>query len=279
MTIITTAELTEHIDDPDWVIVDCRYQLVDSEKGRRDYLETHIPGAVYAHLDEDLCAPIVPGVTGRHPLPPVGRVVETFSKWGITSTDQVVVYDDAGGALAAGRLWWMLRWLGHDTAVVLDGGWSKWLAEGRPVRSGDEQRERREFIPRLRPELLVDAEEVDARRNDPTWLVVDARASERYRGEVEPIDPVAGHIPGAISLPYAGNLTPEGTFRSVEELRRRYLPVLGDVLPENVAFYCGSGVTAVNDILAMMYAGLGEPKLYPGSWSEWITDPNRPVGK
>jgi len=277
--LISTSELVQLFDDPDLVIVDCRFQTADTEKGRQDYLAAHIPGAVYAHVDDDLSSPIVLGVTGRHPLPPVEQVVETFSEWGISAGKQVVAYDDAGGALAAGRLWWMLRWLGHDATAVLDGGWGKWQFEGRSVQSGEEGRARREFFAQERPELIVNAEDVEAMLNDPTSLVIDARAAERYRGEIEPIDPVAGHIPGAISLPYEENMTPGGTFYLPGELRARYLGVIGDIQPENITFYCGSGVTAVHNILAMKHAGLGEAKLYVGSWSEWIADPERPVTK
>jgi thiosulfate/3-mercaptopyruvate sulfurtransferase len=188
-----------------------------------------------------------------------------------------VAYDDAGGSLAAGRLWWMLRWLGHDCAAVLDGGWSKWIEEGRPVRSGRESRITRDFIPLPHAEKIVSADQVEIMRLDPEYRVIDVRAPERYRGELEPIDPVAGHIPGAVSVPYTGNMTLEGTFLPPEELRELYDGILGEVPAEKVAFYCGSGVTSVHGILAMLHAGYREPKLYVGSWSEWITDPERPV--
>jgi thiosulfate/3-mercaptopyruvate sulfurtransferase len=190
---------------------------------------------------------------------------------------QVVAYDDAGGGMAAARLWWMLRWLGHNTVAVLDGGWGKWLTEGRPVKSGLESRPRREFQPRPRPELIVGAEEVDAIRLDSAYRLLDARAAERYHGRNETIDPVAGHIPGAVSAPYQDNLNLEGVFRPAEELRQLYQELLGETPPERAIFYCGSGVTALHDLLAMLHAGLGEGRLYAGSWSEWITDPARPV--
>ncbi|HEX7975068.1 MAG TPA: rhodanese-like domain-containing protein, partial [Anaerolineales bacterium] len=197
-TLISTTELASHLEDPNWAIFDCRFSLADTGRGLRDYIQAHIPGAVYAHLDADLSGPVIPGQTGRHPLPPVEGAARTFSAWGIADEVQVVAYDDAGGALAAGRLWWMLRWLGHANATVLDGGWQAWLAEGRPVRSGQQTRSPRRFVPHLRPELLVTTSQVDAMRQDPAYRVFDARAAERYRGENETIDPVAGHIPGAI---------------------------------------------------------------------------------
>lgn len=278
-TLISTAELASHLEDPKWVVLDCRFSLVNPVKGRRDYEQAHIPGALYADLDKDLAGPVTPGVTGRHPLPSVDQAARTFSNWGIDSGVQVVAYDDAGGALAAVRAWWMLRWLGHETVAVLDGGWQAWLAEERPVRSGWEIRPAAAFIPHPRPDLLVSAMEVDQMRRDPRCRVFDARTAARYRGENETIDPVAGHIPGALSAPYLDNLTPQGKFRPIKELRQHYQDLLGDVPAEQTAFYCGSGVTSIHDILAMKHAGLEEGRLYVGSWSEWITDPNRPVTK
>jgi thiosulfate/3-mercaptopyruvate sulfurtransferase len=276
-TLIDPQTLAEHIGDPDWAIIDCRFVLADPEQGQKDYMEGHIPGAVYAHLDRDLCGPIIPGQTGRHPLPKMDEALQTFSSLGIDSNVQVVAYDAAGGALAAARLWWMLRWLGHEAVAVLDGGWQKWLQENLPVRPGEEKRQRRKFIPRITPSMEASSQEVEVLRHSQNHLLVDVRAAERFRGENETIDPVAGHIPGAVNLPYANNLTAEGDFRSTAELREQFEEVLGDTPPEKAIFYCGSGVTAIQSILAMVHAGLGEAKLYSGSWSEWITDPERPV--
>ena len=183
-TLISTAELAAHLDDPDWAVVDCRFALADTEKGRRDYRATHIRGAVYAHLDEDLSGPIVPGQTGRHPLPDVPAFARTLSAWGIADGTQVVVYDDGAGVWA-GRLWWMLRWLGHEAVAVLDGDWRAWLAEGRPTRSGDETRPSRPFTPRPQPNLLATTEEIAGRLGDPGLALFDVRVPERYRGEVE----------------------------------------------------------------------------------------------
>lgn len=277
--LITAAELVEHLYDPGWVIVDSRFKLADTEQGRKDYESAHIPGAVYAHLDEDLSGPIIRGVTGRHPMPEVEKIRAVFSRFGIDSTVQVVTYDDVGGALAAGRVWWLLRWLGHERAALLDGGWQAWERKGLPVRRGNETRKSRLFIPQPRNELIVSTEEVEKMRKDPQYRVLDARTAERYRGENETIDPVAGHIPGAISAPYPDNLNPDGTFRTNEDLAERYKRLVEGVPIDHVVAYCGSGVTATHDILAMMKAGLGEARLYAGSYSEWITNPQRPVDK
>lgn len=276
-TLISTNELAAHLDNPEWAIFDCRFSLDRPERGCEDYRAAHIPGAIYAHLDKDLSGPVVAGKTGRHPLPEPAAAAEKFSSWGIGPGVQVVVYDDAGGALAAVRLWWMLRWLGHEAAAVLDGGWNRWIAEGRAVREGVESRPARTFTPAPRPGMLAAVDEVEKLRQDPSYRLFDVRAAERYRGQSETIDPVAGHIPGAISAPYMDNLTPDGLFRPPAELEQHYQRYLGKTPPERAVFYCGSGVTSIHSILAMLHAGLGEARLYAGSWSEWIADPERPV--
>jgi thiosulfate/3-mercaptopyruvate sulfurtransferase len=275
-TLIAAGELAAHLDDPDWAVVDCRFSLQDTGQGLRAYQAGHIPGAVYAHLDEDLSGPVVPGHTGRHPLPEPEVFAARLGRWGIGNTTQVVAYDDAGGAYAA-RLWWMLRWLGHEAVAVLDGGWPTWVAAGLPQRAGIETRHPTVFTARLRPELVATASEVMVRRLDPDWRVLDARGADRFRGENETLDPVAGHIPGAVSAPYADNLAPDGRFRDPASLRRRYQNLLGTVPAARTICYCGSGVTAAHDLLAIFHVGLGEGRLYPGSWSEWITDPTRPI--
>jgi thiosulfate/3-mercaptopyruvate sulfurtransferase len=278
-TIISVAELAKHLDDPNWAIIDARFKLANLEQSRSDYFDGHIQGAVYAHLNDDLSGPIIPGETGRHPLPSVEKASTVFSRFGIDSNVQVVAYDDLGGALAAGRVWWLLRWLSHEAVAILDGGWQAWVRNKLPVKSGEETRLPRIFIPRARHELVVSTDEIDKMRNDPNFVVLDARSADRYRGENETIDPVAGHIPGALSAPYAANLNPDGTFRSAGEFARRYQKLVNGAPADHVACYCGSGVTATHDILAMMMAGLGEARLYAGSYSEWITDANRPVEK
>ncbi len=275
-TLIATSLLAQRLHDPDWAIVDCRFALADPDWGRRAYLEAHVPGAVYAHLDEDLSGPVLPGVTGRHPLPAPTLLAARLGRWGISPGVQVVAYDDQGGAYAA-RLWWLLRWLGHEAVAVLDGGWPAWQREQRSTTGGEEERSPRTFPVALRPELVAAASDVDAIHNDPAWRLLDIRNADRYRGENETIDPVAGHIPGAVSAPYAGNLDAEGRFLAPARLAERYAALLGDVRPERTVCYCGSGVTACHALLALHHAGLGEGKLYAGSWSEWITATTRPV--
>ena len=276
-TLISAAELADNLSAPDWAIVDCRFLLRDSERGRQDYARAHIPGAVYAHLNEDLSGEIVPGKTGRHPLPSVDALARTFSNWGIDASVQVIAYDDRDGSMAAARLWWLLRWQGHDAVAVLDGGWQQWQQAGYPLASGVESRAHRTFVPQVRGELAVTAEEVLATTHNPAVRVVDVRAAERYRGEQEPIDPIAGHIPGAVNAPYTETLDAEGRFLPAQTLRGRFQTLLGDVSPEQAIFYCGSGVTAAHEALAFAHAGLGNGRLYAGSWSEWITDPTRPI--
>lgn len=275
-TLISTEDLAAHLEEPGWRIVDCRFTLTDPGQGRREYQQSHIAGAIYASIDEDLSGPIIRGQTSRHPLPEVEVFVETLSRWGIDTSTQVVAYDASGGAMAA-RLWWMLRWLGHEAVAVLDGGWPKWQAEGRPVAAGTELAEPRQFTPRPRPELLAQADDVLNITDDPDFRLLDARSADRYRGENETLDPVAGHIPGARSLPFAGNLNKDGTFLPAATLRARYEAALAGAPAEQTIFYCGSGVTAAHNALAMAHAGLGEAKLYAGSWSEWIVEPERPV--
>ncbi len=277
-TIIAPNTAQAHLDDPTWAFIDCRFSLANTERGRQAYREAHLPGAVYAHLDDDLSAPIRPGLTGRHPLPTPEVFAETASRWGIDTEVQVVAYDDFGGGIAA-RLWWMLRWLGHDAVAVLDGGFPAWQRLGLPTRSGDETRPARTFLPQPRPSWIADADAVNTLRTDATYCLLDARAATRYRGEHEPLDPVAGHIPGAHSAPFTENLDADGHFLSPEALRDRFTALLGTVPPTRTLSYCGSGVTAAHNALAMAHAGLGIPRLYPGSWSHWITDPARPVAR
>ena len=273
-TLISIGDLAFHLRDDDWVIVDCRFSLNDPEQGHLAYQEEHIPGAVYAHLNDDLSAPHVPGKTGRHPLPSILDASATFTRLGIGPEVQVVAYDYAGGTIAA-RLWWMLRWLGHDAVAVLDGGFAAWLREHLPTESGTHTVPPRPFVAAPRPELLASADEVLGRPDGVPLF--DARAAMRYAGKFEPIDSIAGHIPGAVNAPFADNLTPDGIFRPATELRERYTHLLGGAPPERAIVYCGSGVTATHDLLAMAHAGLTGSRLFAGSWSEWITDPNRPV--
>ncbi len=275
--LITTQSLAEHLSDPTWAVVDCRFDLAKPDWGFDDYKEAHIPGAVYAHLDHDLSSPVTP-TTGRHPLPDVETFARKLGEWGISNETPVVAYDTTGGAYAV-RLWWLLRYLGHSMVAVLNGGFPKWQREGRPTASGMEARPPAKFIPHPNPDMIADAAEVERIRQDPAYRLIDARAAVRYHGEQEPIDPVAGRIPGAINRFHAYNLTPDGTFKSPDQLRAQFAKLLDGALPENVVTYCGSGVTSIHHILAMEIAGLPGARLYPGSWSEWIRDPNRPIAR
>lgn len=277
-TLVSAATLAAQLDDPAWAVVDCRFALAAPEQGRAAYLAAHIPGAVYAHLDEDLSGPVVPGKTGRHPLPAVEQIAARLGAWGVDHSVQVVAYDDSGG-MVAGRLWWLLRWLGHPAVALLDGGWGAWLRADGPTRPGAESRPARTFTPQPDDRLAAGTDEVHAHLHDPRTVLLDARAADRYRGENETLDPVAGHIPGALSAPYAANLNPDGTFRSPAALRARYAALLGNRTTEQAVAYCGSGVSAAHTLIALEHAGLPGARLYPGSWSEWITDPARPVAK
>lgn len=258
-------------------ILDCRFSLADPGAGRRAFEAGHVPGAVYASLDRDLSAEVVPGKTGRHPLPAIDVAARRLGELGIGNDSDVIVYDDAVGAMAA-RAWWLLRYLGHERVRLLDGGFAAWTDGGNPVSSERENPVAATFTPRVRPELLVNASEVDALRSSAGERVFDARASERYSGEVEPIDPVAGHIAGARSFPFALNL--QGSrFAPPEIVRAAFMAALDGVGAERAVVYCGSGVTACHLVLAAEHAGLPLPKLYAGSFSEWITDPRRAVAR
>lgn len=276
-TLVDTETLSRHLDDPRWVVVDCRFALTDPDAGRRLYQAGHIPGARYAHLELDLSSPVTPA-SGRHPLPPPNTLAEKLGRWGIDKTKQVVVYDDSFGAMAS-RLWWLLRWLGHEAVALLDGGFPKWQREGRPVTKDAPRITPTQFHPTINDAMWVDADQVGVLVGAHGHLLLDARAEERFRGEIEPLDKVAGHIPGAVNMPYEDNLDFSGEFMSDEALREHYLAILHGVAPEKVVQMCGSGVTACHNILAMEHAGLTGAKLYAGSWSEWITDPTRPVAK
>jgi thiosulfate/3-mercaptopyruvate sulfurtransferase len=275
-SLISVSELNLHLHDPEWVVVDCRFSLDNSERGRRDYLSSHIPGAVYAHIEKDLSGKRIPGETGRHPLPDITAFTRAVSSWGIDSGTQVVVYDDSAGFMAV-RLWWMLNWLGHPRVALLDGGWASWVRAGMPTRSGLEHNPPRRFEPHETPDAFARTDQVQHCTNNPSYVILDARAAPRYRGEVEPIDPVAGHIPGAVSAPCEENVSPDGTFLPAEILRARYEKLVNSVPIENVICYCGSGITAAHNLFALAYSGLGMGSLYAGSWSEWIADSSRPI--
>ena len=274
-TLVSTELLATHLDDPSWAIVDCRYDLTNEAWGEQQYAAGHVPGAVYASLGHDLSGP-KDGRNGRHPLPGHDAMAATFSKWGVASGVQVVAYDQDAGMYAS-RLWWMLRYMGHDAVAVLDGGFASWTREGRPVRSGTETRPAAEFSGRPRAAMRLTANQIWAKLGDPSLLLIDARAPARFEGKEEPLDRVAGHIPGARNHHYQSNMGPGGTMLPPEALREKFAALLNDVAPERVGLYCGSGVTACHNMLAMEHAGLTGAKLFPGSWSEWSSDPDRPV--
>jgi thiosulfate/3-mercaptopyruvate sulfurtransferase len=274
-TIISTDLLAQHLDDASWAIVDCRYDLKNEEWGDEQYRTAHIPGAVYASLGRDLAGP-KDGRNGRHPLPAHEAMSATFGRWGIKSGVQVVAYDQDSGMYAS-RLWWMLRYMGHLTVAVLDGGFAKWTREGRPTRTGVEHREPATFVGKPHMGMRVTANQVWAKLGDPGMTLVDARGPARFEGKEEPLDRVAGHIPGAVNHFYQWNLSQEGTLLPPELLRDQFKKLLGDTPPEQVTVYCGSGVSACHNLLAMEHAGLTGVKLYPGSWSEWSADADKPV--
>jgi thiosulfate/3-mercaptopyruvate sulfurtransferase len=273
-TVISPADLTPHLGDDDWAIVDCRFELTDPPWGERAYLAGHIPGAVYADLNRDLSAP--PGLAGRHPLPAPRPFEAQLGAWGIGPGVQVVVYDQEAG-LYASRLWWMLRAFGHDAVALLDGGMARWEREGRPVAPGREQRAPRRFAGEFQPRRFATADEVAALARDPARRVVDVRAGERYRGEAEGIDPVAGHIPGAVNRFARLNVNADGTMRPASELRAEFEALFDRVPSREVVFYCGSGVFSCHSLVALASAGLEPGRVYAGSWSEWCRDPSRPV--
>ncbi len=275
--LVSTAELAARLNDPTLLVFDCRHDLADTAKGERLYRAGHIPGARFAGVDRDLSGP-KDGRNGRHPLPTPEVFGAFLAGAGVTADTTIVGYDDAGGLYAA-RLWWMARWIGHARVAILDGGFNQWQAEGRAVTTE---------IPVPRPGAVTvrtdssqvwTAADVLARIGRNESLLIDARAAERYRGEVEPLDPVAGHIPGAANRFYKTNLNADLTLRPAAELRAEFAAILAGRNPAEVGHQCGSGITACANLFAMEYAGLAGSKLYAGSWSEWVSDPARPVAK
>ncbi len=257
-------------------LVDARFSLADPQSGAQAYAQGHLPGAVFADLNADLAEPSRPG-QGRHPLPDSATFASRLGRWGIGVDTQVVVYDAGDGSMAAARLWWMLRLIGHTRVAVLDGGLAAWQNAGLPLATAVPDVPSLPAYPgQFDPSAVVDADEVAARLSQaPGWLL-DARAGERFRGEVEPIDPVAGHVPGAVNRPFGLNLR-DGRFRAADELRAELLPLLGSYTPDQAVVMCGSGVTACHLLLALEHAGLHGARVYAGSWSGWISNPSRPV--
>ncbi len=274
-TLVSCEELAQHLNDPEWRIVDCHHLLSDVGYGEKAYAEGHLPGAVFMHLDRDLSGPMN-GCNGRHPLPDPKLLAAKLGAVGIDRKTQVVAYDDDGGMYAV-RLWWLLRWMGHDSVAVLDGSIRQWTNQGRPLSAEVPKYESAVFEVELR-DWVVTSGQVEANLDRNDLALIDARAPDRFRGENETMDPVGGHIPGARNRFFRDNLD-AGSFRPAAELRQEYLSVLAGVEPSQVVLYCGSGVTACHDLLAMEVAGLSGAKLYAGSWSEWCADSSRPIAR
>ncbi|MBI5461554.1 MAG: sulfurtransferase [Gammaproteobacteria bacterium] len=273
--LVSAAELAEHLDDPDWRIIDCRFDLKQPDAGEAAYREGHIPGALYAHLDRDLSGPITPA-SGRHPLPDPHTLCATFSRWGIDADTQVICYDTHANAYA-GRLWWLLRWLGHERLAVLDGGMKAWESSNYAFDTTVPQIAATVFRGNPRNDMLVTTHEIAAQLDSHTHCLIDVRTAERFAGEKELLDPVAGHIPGARNLPYQSNLDAGDCYLPPEALKKMYRRVLDDIAPDHCIVMCGSGVTACQSLIALELAGMSGAKLYAGSWSEWIRDSARTV--
>ena len=280
-TLIGAAALRDLAGKPEIAIIDCRFDLMNPDAGRRSYLEGHIPGARYADLNRDLSAPIS-ATSGRHPLPAPQDFARTLARLGVGHDTQVIAYDDNAGALAA-RAWWMLQWMGHPAAAVLDGGIKAWVSEGGALESGPEKPLStvggRDLTALADAAAVISTAELERRLSDPAFLLIDARTAERYAGAVEPIDTIAGHIPGAVNHPFPANLAADGRFLPARLLRQAWEERLAGRSPTQVAAMCGSGVTACHNLLSLEVAGLRGATLYAGSWSEWIRDPNRPIAR
>ncbi len=274
-TLIEASDLAALQNEPQLAVLDARFDLARPEWGAAEFAAGHIPGAQFVHLDRDLSGPIGPA-TGRHPLPDPAALAARLGALGVANSSQVIAYDQGNGMFAA-RVWWLLRWLGHTRVAVLNGGFAAWRAAGGAIESSVRATKPQAFVPRVAVGATVNAQEVDTLRTKPSELLVDARAADRFAGQNETIDPVAGHVPGAVNHPFARNIGVDGRFLSREELRAAWLTTLGSRAPAAVVAMCGSGVTACHNLLALEHAGLPGARLYPGSWSEWIKDPSRPV--
>ena len=275
--IISVQELSNILYDKDLVVIDCRFELMKPDQGLLDYQLSHIPGAYYAHLDHDLASPVRPD-TGRHPLPEINEFSKKLAHWQIDKSKQVVVYDNSGGSIAV-RLWWLLQYYGFEHTAVLDGGYSRWQLMESPVSSEIPQEKTSSPIPSLssNSKMVVLIQEMSHLFVSPEYKIIDARSPIRYQGKEEPIDVVAGHIPGALNRFHGMNLQENGTLKSKKELHQEFSELIKDTPIDKVVFYCGSGVTSCHHILALKIAGIKGARLYAGSWSEWIRDPGRPV--
>jgi thiosulfate/3-mercaptopyruvate sulfurtransferase len=271
-TFITAEDAEKNLNDPDFLFIDCSYALADGAWGRRAYDNSHIPNAVYADLHDDLSGAMIKGTTGRHPLPSKEKLIATFSGLGIDQHTQVVAYDMQSGAMAAARLWWLLKWSGHENVAVLSGGKSYWEKSGFVLTDEKTQRAEKQFTADFNDEFLVQADDVLAEIAQTGSCIIDSRTNDRYQGQNETIDPVAGHIPTAISKPFNSLLNPDGMVDDDAKIEAYFREV-----PADAVFYCGSGVTAAFNILLFVHTNKAFPKLYAGSWSEWITDQRRPL--
>ena len=277
--LISPQQLAERQQSTGWVILDCRFALEDPDYGRCSDAEGHIEGAQYADLERHLSGPVTKGVTGRHPLPAADTFARQLRAWGISADTDVVLYDDGPGAYAA-RAWWLLAWLGkRDGVFILDGGLKAWHAAGFPLSLDAPVVEPGTFAGTPDHRLLLDAEHLQKRLGQPGLTLIDARAQPRFRGEVEPIDPIAGHIPGAQCAAFSENLGSDGRFLPADQLKQRFAAQLQGRPPQELVAYCGSGVTACHNLFALSLAGYPLGKLYAGSWSEWITNPAREIAK
>jgi thiosulfate/3-mercaptopyruvate sulfurtransferase len=273
--LVSCEQLAAHANDPTWIVFDCRHDLMDVAKGEQWYREGHIPGAFLANLDTDLSGEKT-GTNGRHPLPSPAMFSAFLARHGVTARSTVVAYDDVGGQFAA-RLWWLCRWVGLRNASLLDGGIQRWVAQARPISTAIPVIKPASFAGRADSFMISTVDEVLSRIGRADLVLIDARAPERYRGEVEPIDPVAGHIPSALNRFYKENLKVDLTFKSPDEIRKGLVDLMAGRSATEVVHQCGSGVTACANVFAMEYAGLKGSRLYAGSWSEWVADPSRPV--
>lgn len=275
--LISPQQLAERQKEPNLVILDCRSSLEDLDYGQRSYAEGHIEGSSYADLLNDLSGPITKGVTGRHPLPDAQTLIERLRCWGVNNDSDIVLYDDGPGAYAA-RAWWLLAWLGkRDGVYILDGGLKAWHAAGQPLSLDPPEHLKGRFEGKPDDSRVLNAADVQRKQDQPDVTLIDARAPARFRGEVEPIDPIAGHIPGAQCAAFTDNLGPDGRFLSADQLKQRFAKTLNGRPPEKLVAYCGSGVTACHNLFALCLAGYPLGRLYAGSWSEWINDPQRGI--
>ncbi len=274
-TIISVEDLNKNLNTQDWLIFDCRFILKDPEGGLKKFNQGHIPGAQYADMDKDLASPMT-STSGRHPLPNPDEFINKLQSWGVNNTSQIICYDDMSGAFAA-RMWWLLKWLGHNDVAVLDGGIDKWTANNLTLETDTQQKAAGSFSGQANNDMWVDVEFVQKELAENNINLLDARSAERFTAKDTKTDPVAGHVPGAMSYPFAENLSKQGVFLPLEELQKRFAPMLPSSEKKEVINMCGSGVTACHNLLAMRIAELPMTRLFVGSWSEWIKDKSRPV--